>query len=164
VSEPVIRGASRDDARAVWEIATCPRVIYGTLQLPHESLDVWVQRLAESRPDFRRLVAEVDGRVVGLLGLEVGRGRAAHSASIGMMVHDDYQGRGVGTALLAAAIDLAERWLGIRRLELDVYADNEPALRLYRKMGFEEEGRKRRCALRDGEWIDDITMARLRPL
>jgi putative acetyltransferase len=159
-----VRGASRADAHAVWVINSCPGVIRGTLRLPYESLDEVERRFADQPPQLRRLVAEVDGRVVGLLGLEVGRGRRAHSAAIGMMVHDDFQGRGVGTALLAAAIELAEGWLGLHRLELEVYTDNAAALRLYRKFGFEEEGRLRRFALRDGQWADAIYMARLAPI
>ena len=134
------------------------------MQLPFQSLDEVERRLAEPAPDAYRLVAEVEGRVVGLLTLHVKRGRAAHSAGIGMMVHDAFQGRGVGTALLTAAVDLAERWLGLHRLELEVYPDNEPALRLYRRFGFEVEGTKRRYALRDGAWMDALAMARLAPL
>src|SRR5262245_48310850 len=134
------------------------------MRLPYTSLDEVERQFAEPPPQMRRLVAEVDGRVVGLLGLEVGRGRRAHSAALGMMVHDDFQGRGVGTALLAAAVELAERWLGLHRIELEVYPDNAAALRLYGKFGFEEEGRFRRFALRDGQWTDAIGMARLAPI
>jgi putative acetyltransferase len=159
-----VRGSTREDARAIWEIYSCPGVIRGTLQLPYQSFDEIEKRLADPPPTSRRLVAEVDGRVVGVLGLDVGRGRRAHAAALGMMVHDEFQGRGVGTALLAAAVELAERWLGLHRLELEVYPDNAAALRLYRKFGFEEEGRKRRYAFRDGEWVDVICMARLAPV
>jgi putative acetyltransferase len=45
---------------------------------------------------------------------------------------------------------------------LEVYTDNAPALRLYRKFGFEIEGTKRRYALRDGVFVDAHVMARLR--
>src|SRR5207244_542507 len=87
VSAIRIRGATRADARAVWEINSCPGVIRGTLQLPYQSLDEVEKRFAEAPPNTRRLVAEVDGRVVGILGLELGRGRRAHSAALGMSVH-----------------------------------------------------------------------------
>jgi putative acetyltransferase len=78
------------------------------------------------------------------------------------MVHVDYQGRGVGSALMAAAIDLAENWLNISRIELEVYPDNAPALALYEKFGFEREGILRDFAFRDGQYVDSILMARLR--
>ncbi|HEX5502414.1 MAG TPA: GNAT family N-acetyltransferase [Thermomicrobiales bacterium] len=108
-------------------------------------------------------MAEVEGRVVGTLGLhQESNPRRRHSGSIGMAVHDDYQGRGVGTALLAAAVDLADNWLGLRRLELTVFADNAPAVHLYEKFGFAREGTLRAFALRNGEYVDAYSMARLR--
>ena len=55
-----------------------------------------------------------------------------------MAVHDDWAGRGVGTALMQAALDLADNWLGLTRVELTVWADNQAALALYRKAGFVE--------------------------
>jgi putative acetyltransferase len=159
-----VRGARREDAAALWAVYACPGVIRGTMQLPFQSPDAVAQRLSEPVPGLTRLVAEVGGRPVGLLVLHVGQGRSAHSARLGLVVHDDFQGRGVGTALLTAAVELAERWLGLHRLELEVFPDNEPALRLYRRFGFEVEGTKRRYALRDGEWMDALAMARLAPL
>jgi putative acetyltransferase len=79
-----------------------------------------------------------------------------------MGVHDDHVGQGIGTALLRALIDTADNWLGIRRMELTVYTDNAPAIALYRRHGFEVEGTLRSFALRDGQFVDALTMARLR--
>ena len=81
---------------------------------------------------------------------------------MGISVHDDFHGRGIGSALLAALIDTADNWLNLRRLELVVYVDNAPALRLYEKFGFVIEGRRRRDVFRDGEFVDSFIMARLR--
>lgn len=159
-----VRGARRDDAQALYECRSCPGVIRGTLQLPFRSADESAEWLSQSRPNVHRLVAEVEGRVVGTLTLNVRDGRQAHVGHIGMMVHDDFQGRGVGSALMAAAIELAEKWLGLHRIDLEVYTDNESALALYRKFGFEIEGTKRRIARRDGAWVDTYVMARLAPL
>jgi putative acetyltransferase len=78
------------------------------------------------------------------------------------MVHDRYQGLGLGEALMKAAIDLADKWLNVRRIELTVFTDNQPALALYRKFGFATEGILRQYAFRDGEFVDAYTMARLR--
>lgn len=158
----LIRGQEAEDWEDVATIFEGERAIAGTLQLPYQSRDAIRDRVENPRPDLRVLVAVLDGRVVGTLGLHFGRGRQAHTAHIGMMVHDSYQGQGVGTALVEAAIALAERWLAITRLELTVYADNEPALALYRKFGFEIEGTLRDYAFRDGRYVDAYLMARLR--
>jgi putative acetyltransferase len=77
-------------------------------------------------------------------------------------VHDQWQGQGIGTALLKAAVELADRWLNLRRLELTAFVDNDVALRLYKKFGFEIEGLLRRYAFRDGAYVDAYTLARLR--
>jgi putative acetyltransferase len=79
-----------------------------------------------------------------------------------MAVRDDRQGMGVGTALMEAALDLADNWLGLTRLELEVYTDNQAGIALYRKFGFEVEGTLRRFAFRGGEYVDAYSMARLR--
>jgi putative acetyltransferase len=80
-----------------------------------------------------------------------------------MSVRDDWHHRGVGTALLTAAIDLADNWIGYARLELTVYTDNATALALYRRFGFEIEGTARAYAMRNGTLVDAYMMARLAP-
>ena len=79
-----------------------------------------------------------------------------------MAVRADWQGKGIGTALMQAAIDLADKWMNLSRLELEVYTDNEPAIRLYKKFGFQIEGTGVRADFRDGEFADIYMMARLR--
>lgn len=159
----IIRPIRLDDIPAIHEIRIQPRVVWGTLSLPSITLEGVRQRLQSPEPNTHYLVAELDGKVVGMIGIHGKTGRKSHCAGIGMMVHDAYQGRGIGTALMAAAIDLADRWLGLMRLELDVYPDNEPARRLYRKMGFVEEGVQKKAVFRDGQYVDLVMMARFRP-
>ena len=79
-----------------------------------------------------------------------------------MGVHDDWHGKGVGSALLTATIDLADKWLNLQRLELHVFSDNETAVHLYQKFGFEIEGTLRHFAFRDGQFVDTYIMAGLR--
>jgi len=88
--------------------------------------------------------------------------RRRHVGEIGMAVRDDWQGKGVGTALMQATVDLADRWLNLTRLELEVYTDNEPAIRLYNKFGFVMEGTLTHFAFRDGEYVDAHVMAHLK--
>ncbi|HEY8710230.1 MAG TPA: GNAT family N-acetyltransferase, partial [Burkholderiaceae bacterium] len=82
---------------------------------------------------------------------------------LGISVARAAQGQGVGSALMVALCDYADRWLGVLRIELTVYTDNEVALRLYRKFGFEIEGTFKGYALRDGVFVDALAMARLHP-
>jgi len=62
---------------------------------------------------------------------------------VGLFVHADYQGRGVGTTLMETLLDLADHWLMLVRVELEVFADNEQAIRLYEKLGFRQVGRRK---------------------
>ncbi len=61
-----------------------------------------------------------------------------------------------------AATDLADNWLNLLRLELDVYTDNEPAIRLYKKFDFVIEGTQKVYAFRDGSYVDAYRMARIK--
>lgn len=158
----LVRAQEPADAEALAAIFACPGVVAGTLQLPLQSVAAARERLSAASPDVHRLAAELDGRVVGALGLHVQTNpRRRHCAGIGMGVHDDFRGRGVGTALLAAALDLADNWLGLRRIELEVYVDNAAAIRLYEKHGFAIEGTRRDYAFRAGGYVDAYAMARL---
>jgi L-phenylalanine/L-methionine N-acetyltransferase len=161
----VVRRAETRDADALLAIFATPRAMAGTLQLPFPSAAAWSRRIADIPADEFLLVAEVDGQVVGNLGLHAASKspRRRHAGMIGMSVRDDWHGRGVGTALLRAALDLADNWIGYARLELTVYTDNGVALALYRKFGFEIEGTARRYALRDGKFVDAHMMARHAP-
>jgi putative acetyltransferase len=60
-----------------------------------------------------------------------------------------------------AAADLADNWLGLRRLELKVYADNARAIALHRKFGFEVEGTHRAYSIGGGAYVDSLSMARI---
>ncbi len=79
-----------------------------------------------------------------------------------MAVHDKCQGQGIGTALMEAAIELADKWLNLVRLELTVYTDNEPAIKLYQKFGFKIEGTLERYAFREGNYVNAYSMARIK--
>lgn len=102
--------------------------------------------------------------MVSNLGLTVKQcPRCSHVADPGMTEHDKWQGRGVGTALMAAACDLAYRWLPVLRIELTVYVNNTLAIALYEKFGFERKRLLRLYVLQDGGYVNAYAMARLRP-
>jgi L-phenylalanine/L-methionine N-acetyltransferase len=159
-----IRHVEIDDYKAVQQIYAQPKSIWGTLQLPFPSEELWKKRLSEPPEHVYGLVACLEGKVVGHAALMLSPRfrRRDHVASIGMAVHDEWQRRGVGMALMNALVELADKWLNLTRLELTVYTDNEPALRLYKKLGFEIEGTHKKFAFRDGAYVDSYCMARIR--
>lgn len=161
-----IRRAAVSDAEAIQATFASPKAIAGTLQLPFPSLERWRKWLADDAADDFVLVAEVADEVVGNLGLHAASKspRRRHAGALGMSVRDDWQGRGVGTALMVAAVDLADNWLNYTRLELTVYTDNVAALALYRRFGFAIEGTLKGYAFRGGRFIDAYTMARMAPV
>lgn len=161
----IVRAVEPADHDALAALHQRPRVVWGTLQTPLQSADAWKKRVGASDPEMNRwLCAVVDGQVVGSCVLHLSpRPRSRHVASIGMAVADEHQGRGIGRALLDAAIALGEKWLGILRFELTVWPDNAPGVRLYRSRGFVVEGVLRAYALRDGVIVDALQMARVAP-
>jgi putative acetyltransferase len=163
-SDIQIRPVEPEDWSDLTEMNAQPRVIAGTLGLPFRSLAFERQRLEKNDPGRPHLGAVIDRKIVGTIMLvRTSNERRAHAASFGMCVHDAYQGRGVGSALLAALLELTDRWLNIRRMELTVFADNARAIGLYEKHGFEREGLHRDYAFRDGAFVDALAMARIRP-
>ena len=159
----VVRRAEPGDADGIYATFLGRRAIAGTLQLPYPSVEMWRKRLAEVVPTDYLLVATINGEIVGNVGLHAASksARRRHVGDVGMAVRDDRQRRGVGTALMRAAIELADGWLNYQRLELSVYTDNLAALALYRKFGFAIEGTCRAYAFRDGAYVDAYIMARL---
>ena len=159
-----IRHAEPGDLEAIHQIYIQPKVVWGTQQLPYSPVERQRQRLSQPQDGSYTLVACVDGEVVGHLKLWTfpDSPRRKHVGSIGMSVHDEWQGKGVGTALMKAAVDFADRWLNLSRLALSVFVDNEAGIRLYQKFGFEIEGRMRRDVYRDGRYVDIYLMGRLK--
>ncbi|OYT92071.1 MAG: GNAT family N-acetyltransferase [Burkholderiales bacterium PBB3] len=160
----VIRHAEPDDYLGVARIYEYPLAAAGTFQIPLQSTEVWKKRLAGMGPLDRVLVAVADGEIVGNLGLhQAPHARRAHVAHFGIAVRDDWHGKGIGKTLLRSAVDLADNWLGLIRLELTVWTDNTVAQRLYASEGFVAEGTHRAYALRHGRYTDALAMARLNP-
>jgi putative acetyltransferase len=161
-----IRRARPDDAAAIARMMDDPAVYAGLMQMPFASVEAHRARLSDNLAPGKldlALVAERGGEVVGSAGLHpVGPAvRRRHAMALGISVVPEAQGQGVGTALMRAMCDYAERWMGVLRIELTVYTDNAPAIALYRKFGFVVEGCHRGYALRDGRYVDAFAMARI---
>lgn len=159
-ADPQIRALRPADAEAVAAMQSLPGFYRNTLRLPYAGAEE-IRRWIEAPLDGKALVAVIDGQVVGMIDVRSFANRRAHVGAVGMGVHDDWVGRGIGTRLMAEIIRYADRWLGLRRLELTVYTDNTPAIALYRRFGFEPEGTHRAYALRDGILVDVLAMARI---
>ncbi|MEM9012692.1 MAG: GNAT family N-acetyltransferase [Pseudomonadota bacterium] len=156
--------APRDaDLAALTEVMNQPGVRAGTLRLPHTGERLVKRLFFDAGPNTYVLVGAVDGQAIAAGALIRKGGRRAHAAEVVLFVHDDHQGRGHGRKLLAALLDLADNWLGLTRVELDVNTDNAAAIHLYEEAGFNHEGTRRADTLRDGVLIDSHVMGRLRP-
>lgn len=117
--------------------------------------------LGQKNPELQCiLVAEQDGRIAG--SLEMIRGALAknrHTAVFGMALFEEFRGRGIGAGLLTAA----EAWaksVGVDKVSLAVFASNTAAIRLYERLGYAEEGRRRGQYRLNGQLVDEIWMAR----
>jgi putative acetyltransferase len=161
----VVRAATLDDVAALAALHREESVLWGTMQIPTSPDDGWRRRVAPTAgPRHWSLVAEIGGRIAGNLGLAPPtQPRRLHVSGLGMGVHPEFQGMGVGRRLLAEALALADDWLDLRRVELEVYPDNTRARALYERHGFVEEGVRRCAVFRDGVYVDSVMMARVRP-
>ena len=156
-----IRAARLSDAEGIAALSNLPGYRWGTLRPAFQSLRETLDSLEKAAPGDVRLVAELNGAIVGAAHLTRFAGRRSHAGSIGLGVHDDWVGNHIGHALFAALVDVADNWLGLRRLELTVHADNASAIALYQQFGFTEEGLFRAYALRDGVLVDTLAMGRV---
>jgi putative acetyltransferase len=158
----LVRASRVEDCDALTALVNLPGFRSGTLRLPFQRTEQTKKSLEMERPGSLDLVAVLEEQIVGSAGFNRYTGRRSHAAGVGMGVHDDHWGKGVATALMAELVDAADNWLAIKRLELTVFTDNVPAIRLYEKFGFEPEGVQRGFAFRAGRYADALSMARLR--
>jgi len=159
----LVRPVQQNDIAALYGIFRRPEVARTTLQLPSQEIGKTEDRVNNPPPGLRRFVAVVDENPVAIASIKQRQEpRLSHSAGLGMMVHPAYWGAGIGSRLMENILELADNWLNLLRVDLEVNTDNEAGVRLYKKFGFEVEGTKRFHAFGDGRWADSYFMARLR--
>lgn len=146
--EAIIRNGVAADGKAVFDIfnITHAETDFLTSYEDENSFDVkaeseFLQTKTDSDNEIE-LVAVIDGKIVGLAGIEaIGKPyKLKHRVSFGISILKDYWSLGVGKALTEACISCAKE-AGYKQLELDVVADNDRAIALYKKCGFVEFGR-----------------------
>lgn len=158
----VIRQIREEDAPAFREVldAVCRERRYlATLEAPPiEGVQAFVT--SNVKAGYPQFVAEEDGKLIGWCDAipgDVSTG-VAHIGRLGMGVLKEYRNRKIGRRLIEATIEKT-RLLGLEKIELSVFPSNEPAIVLYRNLGFEEEGRRKRGRLVDGIYDDVLLMA-----
>jgi RimJ/RimL family protein N-acetyltransferase len=169
VTECTLRSAGPEDAAAMTDylrqtagetefMLRCPDEV----RITEEEEEAFLAA-ALAAPDRVLLGAWRDGELLGNLGLypvAEGHRKLAHRAEAGIAVKKPYWGLGLGRALMLEAIGLAPQ-LGFSRLELEVYASNVRARRLYERLGFEATGRiPEAFRLASGRFDDAVLMSR----
>ena len=156
MTELVIRQARPEDAPAMARLmAAVAEERDGIATEP--PVDVDERAALFARTADATVVADAGGQIVGMIHVEVSR---FGFGELGMLVDAAWRGRGVGSALVDAAIDWGRRH-GLHKLSLEVFTTNAAAIALYRKYGFVEEGRRTKHYRRaSGELWDAIVMGR----
>ena len=157
----IIRLVREDDAPALRELLDSvarERRYLGALEAPPvERMQAFVSGVVKA--GHAQFVADDGGKLLGWCDALPGEASAgtAHVARLGMGVHKDHRGQGLGRALMEATIRKV-RSSGLEKIELSVYSSNAAAIALYLKLGFAEEGRKIRGRFVDGVYDDVVLM------
>ena len=124
--------------------------------MTREELLEEIERSDREPEDYGRFIVELDGASAGVMGFAVANKRSRIARLGGLAIHPDFRGRKVSDE----AARLLQRHLmgdlGYHRLELEIYAFNERALRHAERAGFVREGVKRKAYQRHGEWVDGV--------
>jgi len=157
----MIRPVREEDAvgfhRAYDLVARERKYLSATEGPPLERTREFISRnIASQYPQF---VVAFDDEVVGwcdIIPMSLPAHR--HAGTLGMGLLPECRGQGLGLKLIEATLEAARRF-GLLRVELSVHADNLPAIALYRRVGFEQEGIKKSAVLMDGMFKDLVMMA-----
>ena len=124
-----------------------------------EEIKFLTKRLSNiEKGEIIQLVAEVDGAIAGNAEITKLSGREAHVGRLGIGVKKGYRRIGIATGMIESLLRQAKKH-GLKIILLAVYANNLPAITLYKKLGFREIGRTPKGVRWKGEYIDDIRMA-----
>jgi putative acetyltransferase len=161
-----IRGLHSDDSENLFALWSIPDVLLNTVDLPYIAEDAFRDQVLNTHGNAHVLVAETGlssgrKRLLGVAWLAVLKDRRRHAGTLKVVVHPEQREGSAETGLLAAVLDLADRWLGLRRLETTIYTVDERLLALYAQHGFVIEATMQRYAFRAGVYEDACLLARL---
>lgn len=161
----IIRPVELKDAGQINLLRRIPELAENMLALPSETIadneDFIRKKTTDDHLFCAELIDEQGARLVGMAGLHIRKNmRMRHSAALGIMVHKDFHGRGIGRRLMETLLDLSDNWLMLKRVDLTVFTENERAIRLYESCGFIKEGLQKYAAIRNGSFADIYLMAR----
>ena len=154
-----IRRRENGDSQALYELFNQPLCAQGMVSDTFASpahFQSWIDSAGANKVD---IVATQDTAVVGFAALFLGTANRRHVGSLGLFVRDEFHGRGIGGLLMRAILATADRMTDLRRLELTVTCENHRAIDLYRRFGFQIEGRHDCFAYRKDNFVDVYTMA-----
>ncbi|MGL4741623.1 MAG: GNAT family N-acetyltransferase [Sarcina sp.] len=157
-----IRTVKISDYMDISRIRKMPGVRENILATYNELPEKMRSKIENKTPNDFWYVAEYGVKVIGVGILNRHNNlRKRHVASITIMVDSDYQSKGIGTLLMKKLISLADDFLKLKRLELQVFIDNEKAIKLYEKFGFIKEGIQEYSALKNNVYTHELMMARI---
>ena len=107
------------------------------------------------------IFAECENKIIGSSGISITRDRAvSHVGDFGIVILEEFTGKGLGTTLMKTVIGMAKNKLGIELIKLEVFSQNKRAINLYNKMGFKEVGRIKKGRKVNGKYHDDVMMVK----
>ena len=154
---PVLHELLDDDLELMARASDTPARPASLAELEHR----FEERLEESDPRTMRFVIEVDEELIGECELHF-IDHFQRTCHLGITLGRAYWSKGFGQDAVRALVDFAFRDLAMRKVGLEVLADDERAVGAYAKAGFVEEGRLRAHAWFDGEIHDTLVMGILR--
>lgn len=162
-----VRGLRGDDWAALYPWWQNEDALHDSLEMPYPDEDGFRDRFANPPDQQMVLVGETGEpsgrkRLVGVAWLTRCGRRRRHAGELRLMVYPDFRRTALEAALLEKVLSIVDRWWGLHRLELTVFAEDEQRRTLYEAHGFVVEARMRCYAWRDGALADGVLMARLR--
>lgn len=133
-----------------------------TEKVTREEEAEWLPKMLASleKDELFFLVAEVDKKLVASSDIHILRGDEKHVGVLGIVIMNGFRDLGIGTEMMKTLMEQAAT-LGLKVLTLQAFATNKRAVHVYEKMGFVQTGRVPMKHFREGQYIDEVIMAKL---